>query len=285
MSTLARGALAALLAAPLAAGASGALPAAAATALPTRSAVPGGVELLDLGAATADRPEARADGHRVLVVQAAGRWVAVVGIPLAALPGNRSVDVRTGAGHDALTFAVADKAYPRQSLKVAPAQVDLSARDLARVRAEHERIDGALAHYSPSPPETLRFAPPVGGRRSSSFGMRRVFNGEARNPHSGMDIAAARGTPVSLPLAGTVLDTGRFFFNGNTVLVDHGEGLITMYCHLSAIDVRPGQRLAAGARLGAVGNTGRATGPHLHWGIALNGVWVDPALFLPPDAS
>jgi murein DD-endopeptidase MepM/ murein hydrolase activator NlpD len=95
-----------------------------------------------------------------------------------------------------------------------------------------------------------------------------------------MDIAAAAGTLVRVPIAGTVIDTGDYFFDGKTVFVDHGRGFISMYCHLSAIDVRAGERLRAGAPVGAVGQTGRATGPHLHWGLALNHVWVDPSLFL-----
>jgi murein DD-endopeptidase MepM/ murein hydrolase activator NlpD len=207
--------------------------------------------------------------------------VAVIGIPLSAPLGTQQAIVRGSNGRQEIEFQVGNKLYASQSLKVAPAQVNLSAADLARVTAERVRIDHALSHWTEPPPESLRFPPPVPGPRSSSFGMRRIFNGEARNPHTGMDIAAPIGTPVLVPIAGMVVDTGRYFFNGNTVFVDHGRGLISMYCHLSAIDVKPGQRVAAGTRIGAVGKTGRATGPHLHWGLSLNRAWVDPELFLP----
>ena len=249
--------------------------------LPSENAVPGGVKILRLDSTGPSLPYVDADGHRALVLRDDSTWVAVIGIPLSAPLGMRQVVVHGTNGRQVIEYSVGNKQYASQSLKVAPRQVDLSAADLARVNQEKIRIDHALSQWTEPPPESLRMPQPVPGPRSSSFGSRRIFNGQARNPHSGMDIAAPSGTPVLTPIAGTVVDTGEYFFNGNTVFVDHGRGLISMYCHLSAVDVKPGQRLAAGTRIGAVGMTGRATGPHLHWGLSLNRAWVDPALFLP----
>jgi len=181
-----------------------------------------------------------------------------------------------------LAFEVAPKEYAVQQLKVPPSQVNLSPEDEARVARESEKVRAALDAFSAEAPATLRLAAPVPGRRSSSFGLRRMFNGESRKPHSGMDIAAPTGTPIKAPLAGRVVDVGNYFFNGNDVLIDHGQGLVTMYCHLSKIRVEVGQHLTQGEVLGDVGATGRVTGPHLHWGVSLNGAMVDPALFLAP---
>ncbi|WP_082448494.1 M23 family metallopeptidase [Xylophilus sp. Leaf220] len=248
---------------------------------PRDSAVPGGVARLSLGPAAA-RPVAHSGDVPLLVVGDPIEWTALVGIPLAATPGAAEIAVADAPGTAArrIAYRIAPKRYVEQRLTVAPGTVDLSPQNQARYERERAHLATVMASFTEPLPRELQMRVPVPGRRSSSFGLRRVFNGQARNPHSGMDIAAPTGTPMLAPLAGTVLDTGDYFFNGNTVWLDHGGGLLTMGCHLSAIDVRPGDRVQAGDRLGAVGATGRVTGPHLHWSVMLNRAMVDPALFI-----
>lgn len=247
---------------------------------PLGASVPGGIARLALGPAPA-RPRAWSQEVPLLVVPDPAGWTALVGIPLAAEPGTAHIEVEDAEGaRRAVAYRIDAKAYPQQRLKVAPRSVDLSPEDLARHERERAHQLGLMALFSEPVPTDLRMQAPVNGRRSSSFGLRRIFNGQARQPHSGMDIAAGTGTPVGAPLAGRVIDTGDYFFNGQTVWLDHGGGLLSMLCHLSRVDVRRGDLLTAGQRLGAVGATGRVTGPHLHWSVLLNRTAVDPALFI-----
>ena len=251
-------------------------------AWPKPALVPGGIALLPLGPA-ASRPAAQAQDIPLLVMGTPVGWTAIVGIALAATPGVNSISVELeNGGTRQIDYHVGSKKYLEQHLKVAPGTVDLSAENEARYQRERAHQATVMATFSEPAPmvDSLRMQLPVVGRRSSSFGLRRVFNGKPRNPHSGMDIAAATGTPINTPLAGRVIDTGDYFFNGNTVWLDHGGGLLSLYCHLSEIGVKVGDQLKVGDPLGAVGATGRVTGPHLHWGVMLNRVMVDPALFV-----
>jgi murein DD-endopeptidase MepM/ murein hydrolase activator NlpD len=284
MADLMRLAPAAVLAAALLLGVA-ASPSASAQELPARP-VPGGAVTLDLGP-SAQRPRVSYGDVPALVIGDPSRWQAVVGIALSAHPGPASVAVKQTPteGMRQVGFEILPTRYAEQQLTVPPGKVDLSKGDLARY--ERERIHQAqvIATFSETTPDSLRMLAPVSGPRSSSFGLRRVFNGQARNPHSGMDIAAPVGTPVIAPLPGRVIDTGDYFFNGKTVWLDHGSGLLTMVCHLSRIQVKVGDTVQLGRQIGAVGATGRVTGPHLHWSVSLNRAMVDPSLFLAPQAE
>jgi murein DD-endopeptidase MepM/ murein hydrolase activator NlpD len=186
-----------------------------------------------------------------------------------------------GAKPSEAPFTVTQKQYRTQHLTIRnQRQVDPLPEDLQRIERERDRSNAALSRFTTETPPNFALIAPVKGPRSDSYGSRRYFNGKPRNPHSGMDIAAPTGTPVHAPAAGEVVEVGDFFFNGNTIFIDHGHGLVTMYCHLDAIHVKPGQRVETGEIIGAVGATGRVTGPHLHWGVSLNRAMVDPSLFL-----
>ena len=253
---------------------------------PRASAVPGGVVTFAIPGAPDEKPVVKHDGRPVMVIRQGSEWLAVLGLTLDLTPGPQAVDVeQPGSDPRQITFEVKPKQYRTQQLKVAPAMVNPSPENEERIAREREKVRVALETFSPDAPATLRLAPPVPGRKSSSFGLRRVFNGESRRPHSGMDIAAPAGTPIKAPLAGRIVDVGEYYFNGNNVMIDHGQGFVTLYCHLSKIRVKLGQDVKTGDVIGDVGATGRVTGPHLHWGVSLGGAMVDPALFLPPESA
>lgn len=267
--------------------AAGLLPPAAAQELPQVEPVPGGIAVVALGAARAPAARAYFGGNRVMVVRHDERWHAVVGLPLALAPGRHQLRV-VGADDAArdVAFTVRSKKYATQHITLQDERmVEPSSQDLERIQRDKRVIGRAFASWTEEAVPPLRFALPADGKLSSGFGLRRVFNGRPRQPHSGLDIAAPAGTAVTAPAAGTVVETGDYFFNGKTVFIDHGQGLITMYNHLDKIEIAAGARVARGQRIGEIGMTGRATGPHLHWTVSLNRSSVDPLLLLPPAIS
>ena len=205
---------------------------------------------------------------------------AIVGVPADAPPGERSVTIAASATSTArrhIAFTVVAKEFPEQHLTIENRRmVDPLPEDLERHRRERALQDAAYALRTPARADLAPFERPAPGPVSSPFGFRRVLNGQPRARHSGLDIAADAGTPVRAPAPATVAAVGDFFFNGNTVLLDHGGGLVTMYCHLQRIDVERGDAVRRGQGIATVGSTGRSTGPHLHWTVSLQNVRVDP---------
>jgi murein DD-endopeptidase MepM/ murein hydrolase activator NlpD len=240
--------------------------------------VPGGVAVVDLGPA-AQAPKATFQGKPVLVVKDQdARWLAIVGIPLTVKPGTAQ---QVSSGGRNLPFSVGTKKYPEQHITLKnQRQVNPNPDDLKRIEQELDVQVRAYRTFTPGTPSNLLLDKPVDGPLSSKFGVRRFFNGEERNPHAGLDFAVPAGTPIKSPAAGKVILIGNYFFNGNTVFVDHGQGFISMFCHMSKIDVKVGDAVPRGGVVGRVGSTGRATGPHMHWNVSLNDARVDPAIFI-----
>ena len=238
---------------------------------------PGGIAFVDVGSTTNPAPVALYDGKRVLVMRGGEQWVAVVGIPLNTEPGKLVIKV----DDEPRTVDVGSHAYREQRLTIKnKSQVNPDQKQLDRIFGERKIINAALNNFRDVAVDGVSLSSPVPGPHSSSFGSRRFFNDQPRSPHSGMDIAANTGTPIAAPRSGIIAATGEYFFNGNTVLIDHGQGFVTMYCHLSEIDVEEGQSVSSGDVIGLVGATGRVTGAHLHFGTYLNGAAVDPAILL-----
>ena len=249
------------------------------TSLPTSANVPGGIAIVATAMAAVEGQYRR---DKIMLVEFEGAQYAVIGIPLNAALGEHSLSLKSSDGTQVdRSFTVTDKLYVEQRLTITnERQVNPNNDDMVRINRESAEMNTAFSSWDETLQPVFAMRAPVDGVRSSSFGLKRFFNEQARAPHSGMDIAAPEGTPIYAPAPGVVRSTGEYFFNGNTIILDHGHGLITLYCHMNTIDVVPGTRVEAGEQIGKVGQTGRVTGPHLHWSINLNNVRVDPALFI-----
>ncbi|MBF0218468.1 MAG: peptidoglycan DD-metalloendopeptidase family protein [Gammaproteobacteria bacterium] len=258
-------------------------------ALPRSDAVPGGVVTISLGAASA-APQAFYNNRRVRVTSVEGVWYAEIGLGLSTKPGRGKLVVKDRSGSQPqsreIAFTIADKKYLEQHITLKDKRkVNPLERDMSRISSEQQRSRTAFNHWQETVAGSSEFILPVAGPMSSPFGKRRFFNGEARAPHSGIDIAANKGELVLSPADGVVTESGDFFFNGNTLFIDHGQGLVSMICHLDTMKVKSGDQVKRGQPLATVGMTGRATGPHLHWSVSLNGERVEPTLFLPEQIA
>lgn len=254
-----------------------------AEALPLAANVPGGVAIITLGKIkdNASKPQATFEKQEVLVTADKKQWLAVVGLPLALKPGKYKLSYTWADKEKTKTFRVKNKKYPEQYITLKDnGKVDLVPADEARAVREIATIKQLKLHWTEDDNTDLAFILPAEGRLSGNFGLKRFFNGQARSPHAGLDVAVASGTPIRASAAGKVLASDDYFFNGKTIFLDHGNGLITMYCHLSQSDVQPGDTVTKGQQIALSGQSGRATGPHLHWSVIMNGAMVDPSLFI-----
>ena len=252
------------------------------------SSVPGGIAMVTLDAqkfpGSAAAPYVTWNGRAIATMRQADTYVALVGIPLSTAAGKHTLSLSTtNAAAETVDFTVDSKRYEEQRLviknkrKVNPAPIDME-----RINRENKRLK-EVKSYRADRLLTDQFDWPLKGIVSSPFGLKRFYNDQPRRPHGGIDIAAPEGTPIMAPADGVVVDTGDYFFNGNSVFIEHGLGLQTFYAHMSRIDVKAGDRITRGQIIGAVGQTGRVTGPHLHWSVGLNATWVNPLLVLPTD--
>ena len=218
---------------------------------------------------------------KVPAFQAGNAWTTILGVDLDAKPGEHTTNAVLTMDDGRverrpIAINVVAKKYPVQQLSVAEKFVELGKADLSRSQREARETKAIYARMTTDVVPDEPFTVPIPGESGTNFGSRRVFNGQPRAPHSGADLRATTGTPVHATNRGRVVLAKNLFFTGNTVILDHGLGIISLYAHLSRIDVKRGELVKNGQLLGLAGATGRVTAPHLHWGMRVQGARVDP---------
>ncbi len=224
------------------------------------------------------------DGSRLRFFTVDGKSLALIGVDLDRSPGRYPIEVETRGGlqlHASLD--VVPRQFAEERLTVPKSYVEPDPATLARIERERRLLAALWDKTAAEPYWRGSFLPPADGTPGSEFGLRRFFNGEPRSPHAGVDFRAPEGTPVRASNRGRVVLARALFFTGNTVVVDHGCGLFTLYVHLSELGVERGARVERGQEIGKVGMTGRATGPHLHFAVRLGDARIDPAALLARD--
>ena len=250
-------------------------------AFPNNSFRPGGVAILSVTPSQNTKPHVSYNAKPVALVKGQQNWLAVIGISLDAKVGQHQINITESSGKkNVKKFTVKPHKYKTQNLTIKNKnKVNPNNKSMKRIEREFVMKKKLKSTFSDSSPK-LNFIRPVAGRDSGRYGLRRILNKQKRNPHSGMDIAAPQGRSIKAAESGTVIWVGNLFFSGNVIYLDHGNGLLSLYAHLSKINVKKGQKVKRGEIIGKVGKTGRVTGAHLHWTVYLNGNAVDPALFL-----
>ena len=245
----------------------------ATTVFANATSVPGGVYAWSVPAGASD---IRFQNNPVFVVG----QTALVGIPIRQALGPAQITFVYGGQDQTHTFEIVDKRYTEQRITLQNKEmVSPNPKQLERIRAESKRQRAIYATVSAPMDLSTGFSMPLEGITTSLYGHRRFFNDQPRSPHSGLDIAAPTGTPIVAPAQARVALVDDLYYNGKSVFLDHGQGLITMYCHLSEQTVSTGELVQQDQVIGLVGATGRVTGPHLHWSVSLNGYRIDPLAF------
>jgi murein DD-endopeptidase MepM/ murein hydrolase activator NlpD len=245
----------------------------------------GGVAVVELKGFT-QKPKLFYKAKEAKVIRKNNRYFAAIGIGLDEKVGKRHIVAVTKDKKEDFYFNVKKKAYKKEYIKLKTNKhVNLSKKNLKRYYQDRAKSKKVLNSFNKNLSCNLNFIAPLHGRLSSEFGKRRYFNGKPKSPHKGVDIAAKKGTPIIAAEDGIVAIKDNFFFNGNTIYLDHGEGVVSIYCHMSKFAVKKGDFVHKGEIIGYVGSTGRVTGSHLHFGIVLNKESVDPAIFIKDYAA
>ncbi len=257
------------------------IPLSGSASLPQSLNVPGGVAIIKIGDLDQPMPKVFYQQKRVLVSRNEQDWIAIIGIPLSTKPGPQQIVVKDNHHTRNIPFQVSAKDYPAQYLTIKKKRMvsGFTDEDLKKINADKVEMTAAKSVWTEKSADT-NFILPAQGRISSLFGLKRFYNDIPKKPHNGLDIAAKTGAPIIAPNAGTVIKTGHYYFNGKTVFLDHGQGLLSAYLHMNEIKVKEGETVQQGQILGTIGTSGRVTGAHLHWMIFLNNTPVDPALFV-----
>ena len=251
-----------------------------AVSLSSEKLVRGGVVFIKIVKRGRDLPEVRWMNRKISLLYRPDKniYEGFIAADLDQKPGIEYLDLafRPSGVKKHIKIKITEKDYGVRRLTLPDNKVNLNKKDLARAVKEKAVMDRLWNASYPVPFWDASFIMPVDSEVIETFGKRSIINGQPRSPHTGVDLRGKRGTPVKASNSGEVIFTGDHFFTGNTVVIDHGAGIMSMYFHLDKINVNKGDKISRGDVLGNIGSTGRATGPHLHWGIRINDRRIDP---------